>query len=161
MNITSILANDESVSALPCMPAMADVLSGTVARPEHYPNAATTDLNAWATWFQSSPAGRRLRELLDSLGVVDALRGDAIWKQFGYLLPGRSPSCGPCQFEFSYLLQAGADGGCCTLVCGAPCQNGFVMNFGANEDGTRLLIWPENVGIGRYTPTRPANRGGW
>jgi len=161
MNINTILANEEGISVVACMPAMADVISGAVAKPERYPESAMQSVDAWVAWFQASPASATLRTVLDDLGVTDVTSGQAIWHEFGYLLPGTKPSCGPCQFEYAHLLGAGADGGCITLVCSVPGHNGFALAVGANQDGTRLLLWPENIGLGMRADSPPTSRCGW
>ena len=149
MNIDKILNNEVGITAIDAMPMMADVISGVVAAPTHYPES-TPSLSAWLEWFRATSAYRALNILLTELGVDNVLRGDRIWQEDGYLLPDQAPHCGPCQFEFSGLISAGSAGGCIALICSAPGRPGFCAHIGVNEDGTRLLIWPENVGLSEY-----------
>lgn len=158
LSIEKILANECGVTAVNCVPAIADVFSGTVPVPIDYPAVAIGDLSAWLCWFSATQANAAVDLILDEIGVVDVMRGDRIWGREGFLLPGQKPACGPNQFEFAHLLAAGADGGCIVLVCGVPGKSGFAMHVGVNSDGTRLLFWPENIGLGTYSPTRPGER---
>jgi len=157
MTVDSILRNDHGVTAIACMPAVADVVSGSVPAPTPAPSA----VEDWCAWFKRSPAGGALSELLDTLGVEDVIAGHFIWRADGYLPPGASPWCGPCQFEFQHLVNAGADGGCIALVCSAPGKPGFCIHVGANLDGTRMLLWPENISLGKRNSDVPPDRHGW
>jgi len=145
--VSAILANEVGPTAIATMPACADIVAGNQPIPTACP--AVEGLEDWLRWFARTPACRELQRMLAGLGVTAVIRGDALWGRYGYCLPGRPLSCGPCQFEFAHLRDGGGDA-CVALVCAVPGANAFSVSFAVNVDGTRLLIWPQNIGLGPY-----------